>query len=1077
MSATGHVRWAWFLLVPAHLLSAQAPTGTLEGQVRDQAGGPIAEAQVFIIGSAFGAVTDPRGHYFINNIPAGPATVRAVFVGYRPVEVRDLRVLAGQTVTLDFALESTPVILQDIEVIAAQNLLVPRDEVTTKQRMQGDFLEHLPVDRVNDLLALQPGVVATGERGPLALSIRGGRPDEAVTYVDGVPVTPGYRGLGLGTPSTQISLGTNGVEEASITTGATSAEFGNAQAGVVALVTRTGGTSFSGALSYQTDELLGVNHSLGFNRIEANVGGPLARNLTFFAAGVLEGQRSAASGGGSEKAPIFVSAGVDTTVAVPRDTTSTSDTTFVPVYRLAVYRGSCDEFRGSANPDIRGNYGLGCKGIRIPGSPVSTYELQGKVTYSFGLGSRVALSYLRSQTQARAFDYANLYNPQDLFGSRDWSDVLTLNWTPNLARSAQRALALEVYLSYQQDRSISSPLTRQSEQATGNPFGGYLIRPLGFRYDFNSFPLDRKLVENVRLNRPGSRRTPYDLEDPGQFNLVDQYRNDAYGLPGWSEGGGPVGRLRLFRENRYIAKTNLDWQVDRHDRLKVGAEASRYSIGRYESELAVLGDAYLERPERWNAFVEDRLDFGDLVLIGGLRYDSYASRASRPFLLDTVMGSETFGEYLNITGGPIYEAGGTFGNRPLVISRPDHSHGYLSPHIQVSFPVTARTNLRFSYAHQVQAPDFAVVLDGVNRGGLGADLDFGKTISFEFGVRHAFNDDMVLDLAVYNRDNLAVAAARTFLVNDPVRQRRSTLVRVTNLDFGNARGIDLRLDRRFGNFFNGTISYSYQNARSTASDPFTNQDRGVTAANQAGGLLGPPPQAIIPTLLSRPHDLAAAIGLSFPGDWRHGSILGSVLGNLGLFATANFASGTPYTPCRVASESGECLHAGGPNSARLPASKQFDLRVTKGFDLGRFQLTAYLDARNLLNFTNVLRVFSVTGTTVNPADHQLQWSADSSSFAADAQASGAYREGGAIDLSFSGEVASGCGRWVTAGNRAAAPDCVYLIRAEERYGDGDHVFTIAEQRRASDAFYTFDRGPYNFTGDPRRLRLGIEVTF
>ena len=45
--------------------------------------------------------------------------------GFSPVEVRDLRVLAGQTVTLDFTLESTPVQLQGIEVIAAQNPLVP----------------------------------------------------------------------------------------------------------------------------------------------------------------------------------------------------------------------------------------------------------------------------------------------------------------------------------------------------------------------------------------------------------------------------------------------------------------------------------------------------------------------------------------------------------------------------------------------------------------------------------------------------------------------------------------------------------------------------------------------------------------------------------------------------------------------------------------------------------------------------------------------------------------------------------------------------------------------------------------
>ena len=107
-----------------------------------------------------------------------------------------------------------------------------------------------------------------------------------------------------------------------------------------------------------------------------------------------------------------------------------------------------------------------------------------------------------------------------------------------------------------------------------------------------------------------------------------------------------------------------------------------------------------------------------------------------------------------------------------MISRADQrSIGYLSPRLQVSFPLCDRTSFRLSYAHQVQDPDFALVLLGVNLGGLGADLDFGKTITFEFGVRHAFSDDMVLDVAAYNRDHLAVASARTFQVK--TRWRRA----------------------------------------------------------------------------------------------------------------------------------------------------------------------------------------------------------------------------------------------------------------------------------------------------------------
>ena len=44
----------------------------------------------------------------------------------------------------------------------------------------------------------------------------------------------------------------------------------------------------------------------------------------------------------------------------------TSDTTLVPVYNYAVYRGDCDDFAGSANPGIASNYGVDCQGIRTP---------------------------------------------------------------------------------------------------------------------------------------------------------------------------------------------------------------------------------------------------------------------------------------------------------------------------------------------------------------------------------------------------------------------------------------------------------------------------------------------------------------------------------------------------------------------------------------------------------------------------------------------------------------------------------------------------------------------------------------
>jgi hypothetical protein len=836
------------------------------------------------------------------------------------------------------------------------------------------------------------------------------------------------------------------------------------------------------------------------------------RNLTFFVSGSLEGQQTVESGFDSERYPLFVQAGIDTTVAVPTALDDpTADTTMVDVYNYAIYRGECDEFESSQNTSISDNYGLDCQGIRVPMSARSSYQLSGKLNYSFGTGSRVSLTALRSQFQGRSFrenldipgrflTYGSLYNPQNLPGFRTWSNVLTLNWTQNLTRSTERALALETYVSYQQDRRIDGPMTRETELGTRDPFGGFLIGPMDFLFNFDNFPMDDSLLANFRGNVVGSRRSPYDLENASQYFVVDEYRNNAYGLYNrdefasvlFPESGGPSGserfanRLILYKENRLVGKANLDWQLDRYNRLKLGGEFTRYDIDSYSSSLEsqAFADFYMEEPIRYNLFAEDRLDLGDVVVVGGLRYDFYDTRARR------------WGNFPRLSSHPAFDPADpqAFFTNDSLFPR-DQSHNYVSPHIQVSFPVTERTNFRLSYAHQVQAPDFGVILQGINtdlsttntNNFYGSDLDFGRTITFEFGVRHAFSDDMVLDVAAYNKDNLSNAAGRLVSRFDPLRENNQNIRIMTNADFGNTRGVDVRLDRRFGNLFNGTLSYTFQQAKNTGSDPDTYLDFGSRVLNQVSGGNQPPPQAILPTDFSRPHNLAIAAALNFPNDWQQGSIVGSILENVGAFATFRYTSGTPYTRCEagIGDEdvvSGDNCNNKFPdplNSSRLPSFKSLDLRLTKGFALGGLDLTGYLEARNLLNFKNIIQVFTTTNDVNNSAEEQANFAADSADYSNEADESGVLQDDGSIDLSFGGatDPRTGCGSWVNQAGTPAAPNCVALIRTEERYGNGDHVFDLAEQRRASDALYYTVRGLHNFTTNPRRMRLGVEVNF
>jgi Ca-activated chloride channel family protein len=111
--------------------------GRIEGYVKDNAGAPIANAQVFVVGMSISALTDAQGRYVLMNVPSGRVDLRAAFVGYRPVLVRGVTVTGGVTTRQDFALEASVVEVQALE-IQAERPLVPRDQVTSRGVIVGE---------------------------------------------------------------------------------------------------------------------------------------------------------------------------------------------------------------------------------------------------------------------------------------------------------------------------------------------------------------------------------------------------------------------------------------------------------------------------------------------------------------------------------------------------------------------------------------------------------------------------------------------------------------------------------------------------------------------------------------------------------------------------------------------------------------------------------------------------------------------------------------------------------------------------------------------------------------------------
>ena len=65
--------------------SLTGKNGSLSGAVRGD-NGALPGANVFLVGTSMGAVTDSLGNYKIDNIPVGKYVLRADYMGYQPDE-------------------------------------------------------------------------------------------------------------------------------------------------------------------------------------------------------------------------------------------------------------------------------------------------------------------------------------------------------------------------------------------------------------------------------------------------------------------------------------------------------------------------------------------------------------------------------------------------------------------------------------------------------------------------------------------------------------------------------------------------------------------------------------------------------------------------------------------------------------------------------------------------------------------------------------------------------------------------------------------------------------------------------
>ena len=220
---------------------------TVRGVILDrQTRIPITGATVIVEDSSplIGDASDAEGRFAIPNVPAGRHNLIARFLGYQDKIVPAILVGSGKEVVLTVELSESLIQMGEITISAAGTSSEPINEMAqvSSRSFTVEETKRFPIS-VGDPLRLASsfaGVVSTDD-GSNEIVIRGNTPRGILWKLEGVEIPNPNHFSSEGTSSGGISMfSTQVIFRSDFFTGAFSAEYGNATAGVFDINLRNG---------------------------------------------------------------------------------------------------------------------------------------------------------------------------------------------------------------------------------------------------------------------------------------------------------------------------------------------------------------------------------------------------------------------------------------------------------------------------------------------------------------------------------------------------------------------------------------------------------------------------------------------------------------------------------------------------------------------------------------------------------------------------------------------------------------------------------------------------------------------
>lgn len=882
------------LCVLAGMLFA-GQTGKIAGRVTDsQTGEALAGCNVLVRGTSSGAATDANGEYFIINLSPGSYDLDFSMIGYASHSAEGVQVNIDVTTPVDAALTTEALQMTGVSV-TAERPAIESTLTSSKQIVSGDLATSLGVTSIEDVVKTLPGVAEEGGE----LHLRGGRSGEEMFLVDGASVVNPIMG------GEAIPVNPNMVGELQLITGTFNAEYGQAMSGL-----------FNTVLKEADD---GVHMSLNI------------RNS-------LENDYIRENAGDFEDADVYAEASALQVVDDDGNYTAASEGSD---YSLGDFGGN------SSVMDFSGSVGMGGLGLvvsmrqyddpgRLPGMAEDFSSIQGKLTFQLGGNIKLGAEFM---TLTRNGFYDPSYDAEKANGAAGavyvWDWIYALEQFPRTEESAtQFGASLNYVLSPSTNITLRFDNLSRTQTDGAKTSGG----------DFVDF------VDVTEVTHAGAA---YDgAEGPNHTKVMEDLGNTN----AWFNSNNVHGHYFDAEESHTTIGAYLTSQLNARHLVKAGFEMRNYSIKRTGHDVwfgRTVGHPRVQeqsipevKPVEMAAFVQDQMEFNDMILNVGLRYDMFNTNADKGVWDngETVWEDQTINPF-----------------DPTKRSASEAKTA-ISPRLGVSFPVGDDMAFRYAYGSFFQRPTFFDLLDnylaqmdgGTESGYFvymgNANLDPQKTTVYEMGAQYSMPNGMKLDVSTYYKDISNLVSAQevfnnayvdsmgsyngtTWTPDDPYQATH--FIYKTSEHFGNVRGVEVSLTKSAAEGISGRLSYTYSIAQGTASDKFSAGSLSQSDNSWTANIM------TLTTLdWHRPHIMNGYVD--------YHTNVGGMINRVGGNITFNSQSGLPVT-----ARSGV---GGAKLDKRAPTTTDVNLRVDAQLALGPIRPTVYLLVENVLDKKNVIAI-------------------------------------------------------------------------------------------------------------------------